>query len=564
MELTSLKLYKSIPFQRDYKHTIDFNNISEQKSYFNSIFKKDGSKQVNNFLYIDDNRKIIVEGSKGEYINYNYLSYVNGDNSKTYYAFIDKIQYVSEDSTEINFTIDLMQTYMFDYTLDECYIDRMHINRFKPSGQFDFDNKYLKISEEIMVKDYESTYRKKFSNTHNSNFTDIFFIIITLSESILETQPEYVNHTPNLYTYVFPISKDKYTVYDNENKTKYPETLAVLSKTSFSPKIISCVLACDIPVGYTFESRNTTEHSISFNCPSRKVNFTYNNNNYCLIDLTQTPITGNKNLGNINIYNTISAGKDFNPNNLNNIYNEIKLWCYPYSKIVINNGNTKAELQIEDCDEILILYAYPTATINSKYILAIKGYKDNFTGEELYQYPINFYENLTLPYSVDSLQQYLINNTIRGFSSQFTSIIDAPGKITGVVNPVVNIIESDNSPDKAYNIKNDGSNYMSIYNNETQLYIYQTKLKQFVFNLFTKKGYKINNYEKPNIKSRYWFNYIKTYECNITSINIGENDIIEKIKEIYNSGITFWHYNSGNYKFKNYEDNNIERSVANV
>ena len=105
---------------------------------------------------------------------------------------------------------------------------------------------------------------------------------------------------------------------------------------------------------------------------------------------------------------------------------------------------------------------------------------------------------------------------------------------------------------------------MSIYNNETQLYIYQTKLKQFVFNLFTKKGYKINNYEKPNLKSRYWFNYIKTYECNITSINIGENDIIEKIKEIYNSGITFWHYNSGNYKFKNYEDNNIERSIADV
>ena len=564
MELTALKLYKSIPFQRDYKHTIDFDNISEQKAYFNSIFKKDGSKQVSNFLYIDDNRKIIVEGSKGKYINYNYLSYVNGDNSKTYYAFIDKVQYVSEDSTEINFTIDLMQTYMFDYTLDECYIDRMHINRFKSSGQFDFDNKYLKISEEIMVKDYESTYRKKFSNTHNSNFTDIFFIIITLSESILETQPEYVNHTPNLYTYVFPISKDKYSVYDNESKVKYPETLAVLSKTSFSPKIVSCVLACDIPVGYTFETRNTTNKSISFNCPSRKVNFTYNNNNYCLIDLTQTPIIDNKNLGNINIYNTISAGKDFNPNNLNNIYNEIKLWCYPYSKIVINNGNTKTELQIEDCDENLILYAYPTATINSKYILGIKGYKDNFAGEELYQYPINFYENLTLPYSVDSLQQYLINNTIRGFSSQFTSIIDAPGKITGVVNPVVNIIESDNSPDKAYNIKNDGSNYMSIYNNETQLYIYQTKLKQFVFNLFTKKGYKINNYEKPNINSRYWFNYIKTYECNITSINIGENDIIEKIKEIYNSGITFWHYNSGNYKFKNYEDNNIERSIASV
>ena len=73
---------------------------------------------------------------------------------------------------------------------------------------------------------------------------------------------------------------------------------------------------------------------------------------------------------------------------------------------------------------------------------------------------------------------------------------------------------------------------------------------------FKRYGYKVNDYQKPNFKSREYFNFVKTVNCNIDSAKIPYDDI-KGLEEIFNSGVTFWHIDNG-AEIKNYDVDNYE------
>ena len=73
---------------------------------------------------------------------------------------------------------------------------------------------------------------------------------------------------------------------------------------------------------------------------------------------------------------------------------------------------------------------------------------------------------------------------------------------------------------------------------------------------FVRYGYKTNEYSIPNIKSRRYFNFIKTIDCNIDSASIPHEDI-QKLQQIFNSGVTVWHVDNG-ATVKDYYVNNSE------
>ena len=57
----------------------------------------------------------------------NYLCFRNINfGSKWFYAFIDKIEYINNATSEIYYSIDLIQTWMFDYSLEQCFVEREH------------------------------------------------------------------------------------------------------------------------------------------------------------------------------------------------------------------------------------------------------------------------------------------------------------------------------------------------------------------------------------------------------------------------------------------------------
>ena len=77
---------------------------------------------------------------------------------------------------------------------------------------------------------------------------------------------------------------------------------------------------------------------------------------------------------------------------------------------------------------------------------------------------------------------------------------------------------------------------------------------------FVRYGYPYNNYTKnPCIRTRKAFNYIKFTNCNIHGGNIPQIHLVE-LKQIFETGITFWHMDRTN-DFKNYEQDNSEVSL---
>lgn len=58
----------------------------------------------------------------------NYLMFQNtAFGNKWFYAFINSIEYVSNNTSEVSFTIDLFQTWFLDCTVGQCFVEREHV-----------------------------------------------------------------------------------------------------------------------------------------------------------------------------------------------------------------------------------------------------------------------------------------------------------------------------------------------------------------------------------------------------------------------------------------------------
>lgn len=70
------------------------------------------------------------------------------------------------------------------------------------------------------------------------------------------------------------------------------------------------------------------------------------------------------------------------------------------------------------------------------------------------------------------------------------------------------------------------------------------RYKHRIYDYFAKYGYKVNKWEKINVNSRRYFNFIKTNTCNIVGDEI-PHEYLEEIKDIFNRGVTIWHVDNG-------------------
>ena len=82
----------------------------------------------------------------------------------------------------------------------------------------------------------------------------------------------------------------------------------------------------------------------------------------------------------------------------------------------------------------------------------------------------------------------------------------------------------------------------------TQEYI--DKLNQ----IWNMRGYATNTIDYPNLHSKFLWNYVQTVKCNISGDDIDPSDL-EKIKRVFDNGITLWH----DKHIGDYSRNNGER-----
>lgn len=115
-----------VPFDNSYRHTLTFSSVSEQTSFM--MGRMDSSLEKDTYTYVRMNNSIRVMFNAERLYTYDYVMYQNANyGSKWFYAFIVGVNYVNENCTELVLELDVMQTWYFDYTLKQCFVEREHV-----------------------------------------------------------------------------------------------------------------------------------------------------------------------------------------------------------------------------------------------------------------------------------------------------------------------------------------------------------------------------------------------------------------------------------------------------
>lgn len=116
-----VRLLSNIPIDKNHKNTLFFSDETSQSAYFNrgDYYGRLSYQRVNSNV-------IRVEASVRSTIDINYLVFSNANHEqKSYYAFADSVNYINESCIEITYTIDVIQTYFFDYLISG-FVEREH------------------------------------------------------------------------------------------------------------------------------------------------------------------------------------------------------------------------------------------------------------------------------------------------------------------------------------------------------------------------------------------------------------------------------------------------------
>lgn len=125
-----------IPFDVNMENTVIFTDLEKQEGYMNAFrpitLEKNSYARVNKGsikvgLTQDVLQTPFVDRIIASVYNANYMAFKNTSfENKWFYCFIDSTEYVSNNTVVINYHIDPIQTYMFDYTFNQCLIEREH------------------------------------------------------------------------------------------------------------------------------------------------------------------------------------------------------------------------------------------------------------------------------------------------------------------------------------------------------------------------------------------------------------------------------------------------------
>lgn len=121
---TKLYIISGCPCDPDYEHTLYFPNKEGQHAYFLTKAKY----RVNEMSYQRAKRgRIRVQYKVEDLYDCNYIAFQNSSfGDKWFYAFIDDVTYVNNITSEISYTIDVIQTWITEMDLQQCFVVREH------------------------------------------------------------------------------------------------------------------------------------------------------------------------------------------------------------------------------------------------------------------------------------------------------------------------------------------------------------------------------------------------------------------------------------------------------
>lgn len=569
---STLYLCNNVDLDPNYNYTIDFDNITAQANYFDSRIAS--VFEINEgYSYIRDSQSLKVQANIDDLLGINYLFYNNG--SKRYYAFITKKEYINPTCTSLTFKLDVLQSFMFNYEIDESFIEREHQDRFIKLSNNSLLPAFNTILENLDIgRNYEvktTTQIENDTRTAGRENVNIMWYIIIAKANLHNnnTGTTYINGIrTGYYIYFRPeVINNTNNYYFTFNNAHLSDSIDAICKDS---NVVAVVLTRYTPfsVRYAFLDNNRIELILSGN---EWEGLTWG---YGGIGANKLKVSNDRIFYDEPKY---SGTLSLSINNLKNIEYETKLLTYPYNKIVIRANNDKQEYSRENFTKTIKFKFGIDYSLINKMIIKPVDYLGNNIDDVLISASSNEMTLLT-----NAWQDYELQNKASLRTGILSGVAQAGaglalGAITGgvglavagsavistaggIANELIKRQDIKETPDTLR--KSMGSavvddNIKGLY---LQVEEHQIKdvYRNIIFNYFYHYGYKCNDFKKPNTRSRYYFNYIKIIGANIKT-NI-DADFRAEIENAYNNGITIWHYrNASTFKgVNNYDYENVE------
>lgn len=533
---TNIQILRNVPLDDTYEHTIFFRDSSEQSAYFSTFVKYNLTQQK--YQRVNKGTMNIQVVSENLY-DCNYLRFQNASfGTKWFYAFIQSVEYVNNDTSRITYVLDEMQTWFFDYELKQCFVER-------ETASDDTVGSNL-VPEALDLGEYQysngvyngTTYIGNYG--HDSNFNDWAIVVASTQYMTLGSAggvPAIELHDAEGDIYGNLYSGIHYNVFPS---SEYP-----------------------LPYPSAATPFYTTKQQLA----NAFIKASSESGGQGIVAVFMIPTSLVKNPGTtaINSYAKYLAKPTYNgeyyPRNK-------KLLTYPYNFIAVSDNNGRiAQYNYEYFnDSSCQLMIQGSMSCNPEIQVVPQNYKGLGSA---YNEKFSFTDLPQCPYNIDVFIEWLANQGIpailgaganigsgdlraykHNYSSSTRSQVPAPSDIPGYTGASIalqainllgeatpSLIQPPHAQGKITNTINIGTNQFGFTYYNAHL---RPEFCRIIDDYFDRFGYATHRNKIPNRDVRLCWTYTKTINCTIEGSIPA--DSASKICSIYNNGITFWRY----------------------
>ena len=516
-----IHVMSGVPLNNSYEHSLYFPSKELQFTYFAGYYRV---KTFDNYTYLRPGNVIKVAGDVANARSWNYLMFQN-DTGKWYYHFITKVVYLNDSAVELHIELDVIQTYMFDWDLKQCFIERMHTE--------------TDVFGEHTIPEGLETGPLMSAAVSEINLEDNYIILL------MSATKDGGQAWGSMYGGVYS-GLNAYAV-DPADMTEFNEWLSGASTEGYIDSIVSMWMYPKELVSIMSGQESNT---------LKKVSGIHKNVDKVVEDPISTTINGY----------TVKNQKTL---------------CYPYTMLYVSNNmggcaTYQRELFAEGGEYTFNLRG--ALAPDSGVELTPRGYKTPYPNSFSFEHSLSLPAFPSCAWNSDTYKVWLAQNQNTQALAQRQAVIQAgvgvvgagvatvSGNIGGALGGLATTYHALTSvqslmaqkadmaiqPDQARG--NHSGNINLTHGRQGFSCYFMTITKEYakiIDNYFTRYGYKVNTVAVPKLKTRETFTYVKTQGCTVTG-SLGAEDQL-KVQAIFDKGITFWNdpADVGNYNLSN-------------
>lgn len=498
------------------ENTLYFNSESEKDSYFYAV----PSYSVLRVTYQREHRKFIrVEVPISRLYNVDYMRFKNTSfENKWFYAYVTQVNYINNVTTEIEYQLDPLMTWMGIFKLRQCYVERQHTTSDK-IGEWIAD-------EGLSTGEYVDEGLQT-SPDYGSGHCKIRVVVANNKET-----------EANMYGGIY----NPCMMEDFDSATGAANFIASLNSLDLSDNVVNVYM-----VPTTFSDTTIAGSSITIEPPYTTISgYRPKNNKLFVYPYKYLYVDNSEGSSNIYRYEFFNLENDSGS----------KQYTFSISGISANNVSIRLRpvgYKAYDLENLgsrsynMYMTHFPQCAWSTDSYEAYLAQKNAYFASDFTHSAINA---LTGAEAAGASANATGHND---FNAEFPHLVTGALNLAGMI--ATNLYDNSVRPETGTMTRGTQGDDIEFSSGGKRFWFYKKAITpeyaKRIDDYFTMYGYKIGRTQTPNMNARPYYTYVKTIGCNVEG-NLPASDS-RAIEAIFDNGVRFWHSidEMGNYELDN-------------